>query len=50
METIYSPGDDAVVDVVWKDKGMNGFWTAKASIPVDDHSKTKLSLSREWDY
>ena len=50
VETTYTPGDEAVVDVEWKDKGMGGVWTTKASIPVDDHSKTKLSISREFDY
>jgi hypothetical protein len=50
LETTYTPGDDAMVDVTWKDKGMGGSWTTKASIPVDDHSRTKISLSREWDY
>lgn len=48
VDTTYCPGDR--VDVVWKDEGANGVWTTKAEIPVDDHSATKISFSRDFNY
>jgi hypothetical protein len=48
VDTTYFPGDR--VDVEWKDNGANGVWTTKAEIPVDDHSATKISFSRDFNY
>jgi len=48
VQAVYNPGE--TVDVTWKDNGANGVWNTKASIPVDDHSSTTISFSRDWKY
>jgi len=42
------PGDR--VDMEWEDDGSNGVWSTTASIPLDDASNTKVSISRDWNY
>lgn len=34
----------------WKDEGVGGAWSTTASLPLNDHSKPKVSVSREWSY
>jgi len=46
LETTYHPGDKAVLE--WQDKGASGTWKTKASIPVENHANTKVSITRDW--
>jgi len=48
VESRLHPGDRLELD--WKDNGANGAWNTKAEIPLDDHSKSKVSFSRDWNY
>lgn len=42
------PGDK--VEINWEDNGANGVWKTKAEVPLEDHSATKISFSRDWNY
>lgn len=44
----FFPGDKVTFE--WKDNGSNGAWTSKASVPLDDLTKTKVTLGHEWTY
>lgn len=48
VKSTYHPGDRA--DIEWRDNGVNGRWTTKASVPLENTANTKISFSRDWDY
>ena len=38
------------VELEWTDEGASGVWTTNAEFPLDDSSKCKISVSRDWKY
>jgi len=48
IDANFRPGNN--LDIEWQDNASNGFWSTKASIPVNNPSGTKVSFSREWNY
>jgi hypothetical protein len=48
LEAELSP--DESLDLIWKDMGTYGTWTTTASIPVNDHAKSKISVTHDWKY
>jgi hypothetical protein len=44
------PGDKLAFD--WRDETLNGLgaWNTHAEVPIDDISKAKISISRDWKY
>ncbi len=48
LASTYHPGDRA--DFKWTDKGTNGNWVTKASVPLENTKNTKVSFKRDWDY
>lgn len=41
--------EDKKLTLNWKDSGVHGAWLTKATIPLADFKKTKVTLSRDWD-
>ena len=48
VKTTMGPLDK--VEIVWKDKGASGVWTTKLDVPLNDPSRAKVSLARDWNY
>ena len=38
------------LDLIWKDEGLYGTWTTTASVPMDGHEKSKISVTHDWKY
>lgn len=46
--TVHPNSDDKKVELEWRDEGVNGQWITRAEIPLEDATKVKLSVSRDW--
>lgn len=45
---VHPNAEDKRVELEWSDVGTNGVWTTRAEFPLEDTSKVKLSVSRDW--
>ncbi len=49
LPAVVIPGDKLTFD--WKDESSTGgAWNTHAEVPIDDVSRTKVSVSRDWQY
>lgn len=49
LRSALHPGDKLTFD--WKDESSTGgAWNTHAEVPIDDVSRTKVSVSRDWQY
>lgn len=47
----YYPGKKVTLEWTdYTDKNLNNKWLTTAELPINDPSKTKVTLSREWNY
>ena len=45
---VHPNAEDKRVELEWSDVGTNGVWTTRAEFPLEDTSKVKISVSRDW--
>jgi hypothetical protein len=49
LRTSLHPGDKLTFD--WRDESHGGgSWNTHAEVPIDDISKARVSISRDWKY
>ena len=48
LTTVHPNAANKRVELEWSDVGTNGVWTTRAEVPLDDSSKVKISVSRDW--
>ena len=48
LKTSLHPGEKVSFD--WRDESETGTWNTHADIPLDDAKKSKVSISRDWNF
>lgn len=48
MTKLYPNAANKRVELEWRDVGTRGVWTTRAEVPLDDSSKLKISILRDW--
>lgn len=48
LAKLHPSAADKRLELEWKDEGASGVWTTNAEFPLDDSSKCKISVSRDW--
>lgn len=48
LAKLHPSAADKRLELEWKDEGSSGVWTTNAEFPLDNSSKCKISVSRDW--
>ena len=48
LTRLHPSGTNKRVELEWRDEGASGVWVTNAEFPLEDSSKARISISRDW--